>query len=89
MPGANLKLDSNKPIPNAPVHDIVVLVHQELVIHPYIDMYMQEGQQLHVDYRSLHRNYSDIYESTCKTNTEMVDLREEFYDFREIQQTQN
>ncbi|CAH1438348.1 unnamed protein product [Lactuca virosa] len=74
---------------DAPIPDAATPVQQEHAMHPYHDMYMQEFQSLHAENRLLHRDYSDLYESACEINTEMVELTEEFYAFKESQQTHN
>lgn len=58
-------------------------------MHPYHDMHMQEFQWFHADNKHLHPDYSELYDSACEINTEMVELREEFYAFRESQQIHN
>ncbi|CAH1422693.1 unnamed protein product [Lactuca virosa] len=81
--------DENEPIPDATKHDVVTPVQQEPFMHPYHDMYMQELHRLHEDNRCLHRDYSELYDSVCEINTEMVEFREEFYTFIGNQQARN
>ncbi|CAH1447436.1 unnamed protein product [Lactuca virosa] len=81
--------DEDEPISDAPIPDVVALVQQDPVMHPYHDMYMQEFQRLHDDNRHLHRNDSELYDSAFEINTEMVELRDDFYTFRYSQQARN
>nr|KAJ0226276.1 hypothetical protein LSAT_V11C100034980 [Lactuca sativa] len=79
-PESNSDEDEDEPIP-----DVDASVHQERVLHPNHEMYMQEFQRLHDNNRHLHHDYSELYNSDCEIYTKMVEFREELYDFRDNQ----
>ncbi|CAH1413865.1 unnamed protein product [Lactuca virosa] len=89
MPEPDSDEDEDEPIPDATIPDVVALVQQEPVTHPYHDMYMQEFCRLHEDNRRLHCDYSELYDSVCEINIDMVEFGEEFYTFRDNQQARN
>ncbi|CAH1414324.1 unnamed protein product [Lactuca virosa] len=89
MPVPDPDFDEDEPIPDATIPDAAAPVLQEPIMHPHHDMYMQEFRRLHEDNRRLHRYYSELYDSVCEINIEMVEFREEFYTFRDNQQARN
>ncbi|CAH1426889.1 unnamed protein product [Lactuca virosa] len=61
--------DEDEPIPNAPILDADAPMQQEPIMHPYHDMYKQKFQRLYDKNRSLHRDYSEVYDSAYEINT--------------------